>query len=113
MDTVVVPPNLERIARTALFSAADPSNSNAGALNPFSSWIRNVVVDPLLTDKNDIYGLCLNYPIKPFVWQKRSDPRQWMFQKEESLTCNFVSDFRGAAGLTFPFLAIKSVSAVA
>ena len=113
MDTLVVHPSMERIARTAVASASDPSQANPAAINPFQTWIKNIVVDPLLTDKNDLYGLCLNYPVKPFVWQERSKPRQWMFQKEENLKCNFVTDFRGAAGLTFPFLAVKSVSAVA
>lgn len=113
MDTIVCHPKMERLLRTVVKSSTDPSNTNSTAFNPFGSWIKNIVVDPLLSDVNDLYGLCLNYPVKPFVWQKRADPRQWMFQKEESLKCNFVCDFRGAAGLSFPFLAVKSVSGVA
>lgn len=114
MDTIVVHPSMERIVRQVVQSTYDPSTATtSSAYNPFNGWIKNIIVDPLLSDKNDMYGLCLSYPVKPFVWQERQTPSQWLTVQDTNRKAAFVCDFRGAAGLSFPFLAVKSVSAVA
>jgi phage major head subunit gpT-like protein len=113
-DTFVIPPNLERVFRTAATATSDPTLTSAGGANPAASWIREIVVDPALTDANDFYGLCTTYPVKPFVLQMRQEVDIWLRNLRENVNkkLTFGADYRCAAGLALPVLAAKAVSAV-
>jgi phage major head subunit gpT-like protein len=114
-DTFIIHPKLERLFRQLQTSTADPAGSNSAANNVYRSWIKEVIVDPALTDVNDFYALCTSYAVKPFIWQDRQavdlnlDSTQLLVNRK----ANFIADYRGNAGYSLPHLAVKVVSGVA
>ena len=108
-----VHPKLERLFRTVMRSSADPGTSNAGSYNPFAEWMKGVVVLPGASDVNDFYAFCLDYPIKPYVWQIRKGVETELVEQKLNRKLIFKGDYRANAGLTMPVLAAKVVSSVA
>jgi len=108
-----VHPKLERLFRTVMRSSADPGTSNAGAYNPFAEWMKGIVVLPSASDVNDFYAFCLDYPIKPYVWQTRQGVETELVEQKLNRKQIFKGDYRANAGLTMPVLAAKVVSSVA
>jgi phage major head subunit gpT-like protein len=108
-------PQMERLFRTVMGSTADPGTSNAGAMNPFKEWVEDVVVLPGASDVNDVYGFVVNMPVKPFVFQNRQAPEQWLdeTQSKRNRLLHFGVDYRGNFGYSLPHLAVKLVSGVA
>jgi len=108
-----VHPMLERLFRTVMRSSADPGINNAGAYNPFAEWIKGVVVLPSASDVNDFYAFCIDYPVKPYVWQMRKGVETELVEQKLNRKQIFKGDYRANAGLTMPVLAAKVVSAAA
>ena len=113
MDTIVCHPKMARYVRQVAMSASDPGLTNGVTYNPFSGWIKRVIEDPGLSDVNDLYGFATGHFVKPFIWQDREGLATDLVQDKLKRKLIFMADFRGAAGLSMPVLAIKSVSAVA
>jgi phage major head subunit gpT-like protein len=113
-DTFVVPAKLEKFFRQLQTSAADPSAGNSGVSNPYSGFIKRIVVDPGLTDANDFYALCTTYSVGPFVRQKRQAVETVLDASHVNInkTLFFQANFRGNAGYGLPILAAKVVSSV-
>ena len=113
-DTFVIPPNLELVFLSLMNSTADPTTSNSGTKNPYSSMIQRLIVDPGLTDANDFYCLATRYSVGPFVKQKRKDVETFLddSQKYVNRKLKFGATFRGNVGYGLPILAAKVVSAV-
>ena len=113
-DTFIVPPELEILFRQLMTSASDPTGSNPGTVNPYKGIIKNVIVDPGLTDTNDFYALASGYSVGAFVRQKRREVETALDTTEinKNGTCFFKADFRGNVGYGLPILAAKVVSAV-
>lgn len=112
-DTVVVPPALELAFRKAIFSTTSFSQANPGVLNPFSGIIKQIVVDPYLTDTNDWYLLATAYPLRPLIYQERKAPifvaldkpdTENVFRNKEFL---YGVEMRGNAGFGFYQMAFK------
>lgn len=112
-DTFVIPPNLETVFMQLIGASSDPTTSNAGTVNPYRSYIKNVVVNPLLTDGNDFYALCTGYAVKPLVFQERQEVENELVEQKLNKKLIFKADYRGAGGYALPNLAVKVVSAVA
>jgi phage major head subunit gpT-like protein len=105
-------PKLERIFRTVMTSASDPSLSNAGASNPVRDMIRDFIPLPSATDVNDVYGFVVDMPVKPFIYQNRQGLAQELVRQPLNRKLIFKADYRAAYGYSLPHLAIKLVSAV-
>jgi phage major head subunit gpT-like protein len=108
-----VHPKLERLFRTVMRSTADPGLSHAGTYNPFAEWMKGVIPLPSATDVNDFYAFCVDYPVKPYVWQNRQEVETELVEQKLNKKLVFKGDYRGNAGLTMPVLAAKVVSAAA
>jgi phage major head subunit gpT-like protein len=108
-----VHPKLERLFRTVMRSSADPALSNAGAYNPFAEYMKGVIPLPSASDVNDFYAFCVDYPIKPYVWQNREAVATELVEQKLNKKQIFKAEYSGCAGLTIPVLAAKVVSAIA
>jgi phage major head subunit gpT-like protein len=104
---------VERVFRTVMNSTSDPALSNSGASNPVGGWIDDYVVLPRATDLNDVYGLCVNMPVKPFLYQNRQETEQELIRQALIRKLIFKADYRASFGYSLPHLAIKLVSGVA
>lgn len=109
------PPKLERFFKTIMGSVSDPALTNAGAGNAFRDMIADYIPLPGAADLNDVYGFVVDMPIKPFVFQNRQEPQQWLdtSQAKNTRQLRFGSDYRAGFGYSLPHLAIRLVSAVA
>jgi len=114
-DTFVVPPNLEMGFMQLLNSSSDPTLTNAGTVNPYRSWVKNVIVDPGLTDLNDFYAFSTTYGISGIIKQKRSATELFLDESQKYINgkLTFGANFRGNVGYGLPILSAKVVSAVA
>jgi len=76
--TVTIPADatLYRIWQRVLFGnvITDGSNFQAIAVDNMNRGLANLVVDPQLTDTNDIYIEVLGAPQKPYIFQRREEP---------------------------------------
>ena len=109
MDTVVVPPELERVFMELVGSTSVIVDGKGSNVNPISSFIKNVIVLPELSDANDWYMLCTTYPLKPFIYQNRKEVEPVVDEtKLKSMgVYEFSAETRGDAGYGFPQLALK------
>lgn len=108
-----VHPKLERLFRTVMRSGADPNLANAAAYNPFAEWMKGVIVLPSASDLNDFYAFCVDYPLRPYIWQKRQEVETELVEQKLNKKLVFKGDYRANAGLGMPVLAAKVVSAIA
>jgi phage major head subunit gpT-like protein len=118
-DLIVVPPQLENIARTILhadlIAQSVPGNGTTAVTNTLKGSAE-ILVDPrLAADPTTWYLLDTTRPIKPFIFQLRQAPVfVSMTSPDDGNVFNrkvFVwgADSRGNAGYTLPFLAAKAV----
>ena len=114
-DTFVVPPNLEFMFLQFQNSMTDPTGANPNTINPYRGFIKNLIVDPGLTDLNDFYAFATTYGAGAIVKQRRS-PLE-LFLDDTQVLVNrkliFGGSFRGNVGFGLPILACKVVSGVA
>ena len=116
-DTIICPPELEvtfkRIANSMSFvggSAQTPEK------NIWQSILKNVIVDPRLSDANDWYFAAMSYPLKPFIYQDRKKPRLTALDKPDSeirfMRGKFVysAEMRGNAGYGYYQMCVKFVN---
>lgn len=84
-DVLMVPPQLEKVAKAILegemiiqgIASGIPATSPGGAAAPSNigrNTARVVVVDQLAPDATTWYLLCTQFPIKPFIFQNRQAP---------------------------------------
>ena len=76
-DTIVVPPDLEWTARELLESVYYPekltgTDNQKNSANPLKNRL-GLVISPYLTDTNNWYLLCTQYPVKPLILQERTN----------------------------------------
>jgi phage major head subunit gpT-like protein len=113
-NVIVCPPELEVSFKEIVQSTSpqDAATYNAGGKNVWSSWITSVVSLPELTDTDDWYLFCSNYPLKPFIYQNRRSPRNRLddTQVKNSGKLYYSSDKRGNAGYGLPVMGIKIVN---
>ncbi len=105
---LMVPPALRKTA----LDIANAELVNGGDTNTLAGTVE-VLVNPYLTSATTWYMLDTSKPIKPFIWQLRSEPKTTMKNKEEDDNV-FLEDTyrygvraRGAAGYGLYFLASK------
>ncbi len=112
MDTVVVPPELERTMLEAVMSPQNAAGAGYGVYNPASTWIKRVLVNPDLTDANDWYGFCTTFPLKPFILQNRKDPEMVLddTQVKRNRKLIYSAEMRGNAGYGFFHMGVKVVN---
>lgn len=113
LDTLVVPPELEKPVLEVIRSTAVVLDGQGTNYNPVSSWVKNVIVLPELEDTNDWYALATDFPLKPFIYQARKAPTPVFDDSEEKRNrkINFSVESRGNAGYGFPQMAVKVVNA--
>tara|TARA_Y100000310_G_scaffold267497_1_gene279512 strand:+ start:202 stop:1095 length:894 start_codon:yes stop_codon:yes gene_type:complete len=109
-DTIYCPPDLEG-SFLEIVAAGTPDNSQ-GSFNAQGRWIRNVIVDPRLTDANDWYLLATNYPLRPFIFQDRMAPSVVVDRTEEARNRKIIYsvEARRNAGYGFYQLAVKTAN---
>jgi phage major head subunit gpT-like protein len=112
MDTIVVPPALEGAMLEAVMSTTAPDASASGVFNPIKGWIKQVIVMPRLSDADDWYGFCTNFPLRPFVFQNRKDPTPVLDDSEVKKTRKYIysAEMRGNAGYGFFQMGVKVVN---
>ena len=109
-DTIYCPPDIESQFRE-LVQSGTPTNTQ-GSFNVEGGWIRNVIVDPRLTDADDWYLLASGYPLKPFIFQDREAPSVVLDRSEESRNraLHYSVEARRNAGYGFFQMAAKVVN---
>jgi phage major head subunit gpT-like protein len=112
MDTIVCPPELEATMLEAVRSASLVTNGSGTLFNPVSSWIKNVIVLPELSDNNDWYGLSTGYSLKPFIFQSRKGVQNVLDDTEvkRNRKLSYSAEMRGNAGYGFFQMAVKVVN---
>ncbi len=115
LDTIVCPPELEILFMKIARSSASPASSNPGVINPFTSIIKTVIVDPRLSDADDWYGFASTYPIKPLIFQDRKSLELTSQAKGsesdfDSRKYKYSVESRNTAGYGFPQMAVKIVN---
>lgn len=122
LDTLMVPPDLERYAlqvanaqltAQAIKNVGGTENvAGAGVTNVWQGSIR-VIVNPRLTDQSAWYGICTSRGIKPIIFQKRQAPNFVartaptdvnVFDQKKFI---YGSDARGVGGYSLPYLAVR------
>ncbi len=118
-DLLVVPPQLEDLAKTILTTdvianATLEGQTQVGAVNNiYKNTAEILVVEELGDYPADWYLLDTRRPIKPFVHQIRKAPnfQAYFSPNDPNLFFHkeflFGADARGAAGVTLPILAMK------
>lgn len=111
MDTIVCAPELEATMLEAVTATSVVTSGQGTNFNPVSRWIKQVITLPELSDTNDWYGLCTDYPIKPFIYQERQGIRRQLDDSEVKRNKKLVyqADIRGNAGYGLPQMAVKVV----
>jgi phage major head subunit gpT-like protein len=111
-DTIVCSPEYEGIFLQATGAAPQFDGSGLPVFNPYSRWIKNVLVCPNLTDTNDWFLLCCNKSLKPFVYQSREDATLVLDDTQEKRNRKIIysAEMRGNAGYGFPQMAIRVVN---
>jgi len=113
-DILMVPPALEGTAKGIVEAEIVPqllSGSNAGVSNIWKGT-STVLVNPYLTDTGRWYLINSTFPIKPFLFQLRVAPAITPRLDPASPNVFDLDEYqwgaraRGAAGYSFPFLAI-------
>jgi phage major head subunit gpT-like protein len=107
MDTIVCPPDLEQVMLEAV-----KATGNETTYNPVSSWIKEVIVVPELTDANDWYGVASGFPLKPFIFQDRKGVGTVIddTQVKRNRKIDYSAEMRGNAGYGFFQMAVKTVN---
>ncbi len=121
-NLLVVPPQLEYVARQILHADfiapnAIGAQTQVGAVtNTLKGSADLLVIPELAADATTWYLLCTTMPIKPVVWQLRKAPEfvartnpqdPKVFDERKFV---YGVEARGAAVLTFPFLASRAVA---
>ncbi len=118
-DILMVPPQLEDVAKTILQTdmIANATLEGATQVGATNNIYRNtaeiLVVEELGDAPADWYLLCTKRAIKPFVRQIRKAPQFQMYFSPNDPNLfyfkhfKFGADARGAAGVTLPILAMK------
>ena len=117
-DTVVCPVDLEPTFMKIVKSSTYITASASGVANVWAGIIKNVIVDPRLTDSNDWYLLATGYPLRPFIYQNRKPAKLVALTDEEASEMVFMYrkllysvELRGNAGYGFYQMAVKMVNA--
>lgn len=107
MDTIACSAGLLGLVLEAVNAAP-----GATTFNVLSTWIKNVIVVPSLTDADDWYGFCSNRALKPFIYQKREEPKGILDDSEvkRNRKLYYSAEMRGDAGYGLPQLALKVVN---
>jgi len=71
-DTIVIPVDLERVAKELILSPYNPESANQ-VVNTNQGTYR-IIVSPWLTDTNNWFMLCTNRVVKPLIFQNRLEP---------------------------------------
>jgi phage major head subunit gpT-like protein len=115
-DTIVCPAQLQNLFKQIVASQTSVVATASGVVNPFYGSIVRVVVDPRLTDVNDWYLLCTDYPLRPFIYQERKAPTMTSANNSSDTNVFMRSEYlysveaRGNAGYGFYQMAIKVVN---
>jgi phage major head subunit gpT-like protein len=115
MDTVVCPPELEILFMKILESTTAVSSSAAGIVNPFRNILKQVIVDPRLSDADDWYGFGTTYPLKPLIFQDRKAIELKSLVEGSDVAFSYKkyqysAESRNTAGYGFPHMAVKIVN---
>lgn len=116
-DTIVCPADMEvqfkKLVQSTTFATANAS----GVANVWGGVIKNVIVDPRLSDTNDWYLLATQYPLRPFIYQERKPAKLVSLTNAEASETVFMYrkllysvELRGNAGYGFYQMAIKVVN---
>jgi len=116
-DTIICPPALEVLfARLVTSQKFTGGTTTVAEQNFWSGQIKNLIVDPRLSDENDWYLAALQYPLKPFIYQDRKKPKLIALDKEDSVE-NFMRkkllysvEMRGNAGYGYFQMCVKTVN---
>ena len=112
MDTLLVPAEQEGLFLEAVESSANPGGAGDGIFNPMKGWIKQLIVEPSLSDANDWYGFAANQPLKPLILQMREEPNPVMDTTAEkrSRQIIFSSEMRAVPGYGIFAQAVKMVN---
>jgi phage major head subunit gpT-like protein len=105
-------PKMERVFKTVMTSSGDPAGAHSAVSNPVGGWIKDFIPLPSATDLNDVYGLVVDMPVKPFVFQNRQETETELVRQPLNRKMIFKADYRAGYGYSLPHLAIKLVSGV-
>ncbi|MBI5815893.1 MAG: Mu-like prophage major head subunit gpT family protein [Nitrospinae bacterium] len=115
-DTLIIPPQLEKVARSILTADVIIGDATAGG-SQSNVWKNsaNLLLAPELADHpTEWYVACLNRPLKPFIYQLRQAPEfvsltapddDNVFMRKEYL---YGVDYRGNVGYGLPHLIAKA-----
>jgi phage major head subunit gpT-like protein len=111
-------PQLKRTVTEVLSSNTYAQSSGGGVANaidnPMKGWIEPVFLPELANDPTAWYLADLSKPIKPFIFQKRTNPvmtaldqltNEKVFNEKVAV---YGVDYEGAVAPTLPFLIAKS-----
>ena len=112
LDTILVPAEQEGLFLEVLESSTNPGGAGDGIFNPLKGWIKQLIVEPSLTDANDWYGFAAAHPLKPMILQMREEPNPVMDTTAEkrSRQIIFSAEMRAVAGYGIFAQAVKMVN---
>ena len=111
MDTLLVPAEGEGLFLEAVESSANPGGDGTGIFNPMKGWIKQLIVEPSLSDALDWYGFASAHPLKPMILQMREEPNPVIDTTAEKRNRQIVfsAEMRAVAGYGIFAQAIKTV----
>ncbi len=116
-DTVICPVDLEVTFKKIVQSSTYITANASGISNIWGGVIKNIIVDPRLTDTNDWYLIATKYPLRPFIYQERKPAKLVSLTNEQASETVFMFrkllysvELRGNAGYGFYQMAIKVVN---
>ncbi len=112
MDTILVPAEQEGLFLEVLESSANPGGAGDGIFNPMKGWIKQLIVEPSLTDSLDWFGFSAAHPMKPMILQIREEPNPVIDTTAEARnrTIVFSGEMRCVAGFGMFQQAVKMVN---
>lgn len=112
MDTLLVPAEIEGITLEAVESTTNPGGAGDGIFNPMKGWIRQVIVEPTLSNAEDWYGFASQGTLKPMILQGREEPHPVVDRSAEARNREiiFSAEMRMRAGYGLFAQALKMVN---
>ncbi len=83
-DTIICHPGEEIFFMKIMRSTTAVGATGAGEYNFWGSQLKNIIVEPRLTDDNDWYLCASGYQLKPFILQSRKSPQFVALDKPDS-----------------------------
>ena len=116
-DTIICPPALEVLfMKIANSQAYVGGSATVAEKNIWQSIIKNVIVDPRLSDADDWYLAAMQYPLKPFIYQERKKAHIVSMDKDTDVNVfmrkklMYSVEMRGNAGYGFFQMCVKTVN---